>query len=73
MTDKSQHEDTKGKEAIVGVKADVKSLQQLSSSAKAAQDNRARIKDEKALRLLDEAVQKGLEGESQGSPRGSSQ
>jgi hypothetical protein len=74
MADKSQHDESKGKEAIVGVRADVKSIQQLSSSAKAAQDKRHRIKNEKALRLLDEAVQQGLERENQqSSSRGPNQ
>lgn len=64
MADNHQ-EITKGEQATVGMKADVKAIQQLSSSARAALEKRNRIKDEKALRLLDEAVQQGLERETQ--------
>lgn len=73
MDDKSQHDGPKGKEAVVGIRADVKSIQQLSSSAKAAQDKRHRIKNEKALRLLDDAVLQGLERDQQISTRGPNQ
>lgn len=71
MADRSQSDqdkgEGKGKEAVVKIAADVKTLQQLSSSAKAAQDNRKRIKDEKVLRMFDEAIQKGLEDNTQQS------
>ncbi|KAI7968396.1 hypothetical protein EIK77_000948 [Talaromyces pinophilus] len=56
MADKSQSEAAET-EGIVGVKADVKSLQQLSSSGKAAQENRDRIKNERAKRALDTAIE----------------
>jgi hypothetical protein len=74
MADKANHEEPKEEEATVGMRASVKTHLQLSSSAKAAQDNRRRINDEKALRLLNEAVQQGLERENQqSSNRGSNQ
>lgn len=62
MADNPQSDQSKSEEAIVGVKADVKTLQQLSSSSNAAKENRNRIKEEKAIRLFEEAVQEGVQG-----------
>ncbi|PGH33267.1 hypothetical protein GX50_03945 [[Emmonsia] crescens] len=66
MADKPpQLEDAKGEEATIGIKADVKTLQLLSSSAKAALDKRERNKNVKALRSLHEAVQRQIEEQNQ--------
>lgn len=46
-----------GQQATVGVKAPVKSLQQLSSSGKAAQDKRDENRTERAKNKLMEAVE----------------
>lgn len=61
MADKSQSEATES-EASVGVMAQVKSLQQLSSSGKAAQEKRDENKNERAIRALDEAIEKEVKG-----------
>lgn len=60
MADKSQTEQHEGREATVGISGDVKSLQQLSSSAKAALEKRNQIKNAKAKRMLDEAAEKAV-------------
>lgn len=65
MTDKSEPDQAKGKEAMVGMKADVKTLQLLSSSAKAATDKREKIKDEKAKLALEEAIHIALGEQNQ--------
>ncbi|EEQ86120.1 hypothetical protein RJZ56_007536 [Blastomyces dermatitidis] len=66
MTDKSEPDQAKkGKEAMVGMKADVKTLQLLSSSAKAAIDKREKIKNEKAKLALEEAIHIALREQNQ--------
>ncbi|OJD10937.1 hypothetical protein ACJ73_09657 [Blastomyces percursus] len=64
MTDKSELNQAKGKEAMVGMKADV-TLQLLSSSAKAATNKREKIKDEKAKLALEEAIHIALGEQNQ--------
>ncbi|RAL06347.1 uncharacterized protein BO80DRAFT_420644 [Aspergillus ibericus CBS 121593] len=56
MADKPEAKDKKGEEAIVGLSSDIKTLQQLTSSAEAAKRHRERSKDERALRKLEEAL-----------------
>ncbi|KAL4948358.1 hypothetical protein BDW69DRAFT_94563 [Aspergillus filifer] len=56
MADKPEAEDKRGKEATVGLSSDIKTLQQLTSSAEAAKKHREQSKDERALRKLEEAV-----------------
>lgn len=67
MDTRPKQGEPKGEEAVIGVRGDVKTLQQLSSSGKAAQDHRNRNKDEKAKRMLLDAVQQGIERENQQS------
>ncbi|PYI04804.1 hypothetical protein BO78DRAFT_398739 [Aspergillus sclerotiicarbonarius CBS 121057] len=59
MPDESQTQ-MEGEEAMVGLKADVKTLKQLSSSAKAVREKRENNKDEMAIRLFHEAVFEGV-------------
>lgn len=57
MADESDRDKTKVEEAQIGVKADVKTLQQLSSSGRAAQAKREENQVQKGFRSLGEAVQ----------------
>lgn len=52
MGDQSESGQGNIREATVGMKADLKTLQQLSSSARAAQRNRDNAKDEMAKHAL---------------------
>lgn len=45
----------------------MKTLQQLSSSAKVAKEHREKVKDDKAKRSLEEAFSQALEGEAEQS------
>lgn len=56
-------------EATVGVKADVKSLQQMSSSGRAAQRKRDENHAQKGFHALNEAVEKHLEQEGKDGPQ----
>lgn len=70
--DANGEEATVEEEAITGVKADVKSLQQLSSSGLAAKKKREENHVEKGLRALAQAVQEqfgGGEGDDQENSR----
>lgn len=69
MHDKSEAGKAKIEEAIVGVKADVKSLQQISSSGRAAQRKREENHAQRGFRALDEAFEKHLEQEGKGGPQ----
>ncbi|QQK47980.1 hypothetical protein Pdw03_5615 [Penicillium digitatum] len=69
MPDKREAGKPKIEEAIVGVKADVKSLQQISSSGRAAQRKREANHAQKGFRALDEAFERHLEQGDKGEPR----
>lgn len=62
MSDKSPPDQSKGKEAIVGVKADVKTLQQISSSGQAAKEKRNANQVGRIMGALGEAVRDEFEG-----------
>ena len=67
MPDKREAEEVKVEEANVGVKADVRSLQQITSSGRAAQrKKREENHAQKGLRALDEAFKRHLNEESKG-------
>ncbi|KAJ5215218.1 uncharacterized protein N7498_001625 [Penicillium cinerascens] len=68
MSDKREADHPKIEEAIVGVKADVKSLQQISSSGRAAQRKREENHAQKAFSALDAALEKHLKEEDGGGP-----
>jgi hypothetical protein len=68
MSDKGDPE--QAKEATVGLKSDLKTLRQLTSSSEAAKKHRESSKDERAKRNLEEAVEKTLT--QQEGPRHSS-
>jgi hypothetical protein len=57
MADQPPSDKDKGKEAMVGVKGDVKILQQLSSSGQAAQKKRIDNQIEKGMNALGAAIQ----------------
>lgn len=57
-------------EAIIGVKADVKSLQQISSSGRAAQRKREDNHAQKAFSALDEAFKNHIKEEDKAGPQG---
>lgn len=50
------------KEAVYGIKGDVKTLQQLSSSGKAAQEKRRENHKERAMEALDSAIKAHVQG-----------
>ena len=56
MADRSSSSQSTVKEAVYGVKANVKTLQQLSSSGQAAQEKRKENHKERAMGFLDAAV-----------------
>lgn len=58
MSDKGDTE--QAKEAAVGFKSDLKTLQQLTSSSEAVKKHREASKDERAMRSLEEALEKDL-------------
>ncbi|QKX60497.1 uncharacterized protein TRUGW13939_07642 [Talaromyces rugulosus] len=62
MADKISSEQSKGKEAIVGVKADVKTLQHLSSSGKAAKDKREANQIERGMGAIGAAARNAIQG-----------
>lgn len=63
MSDRHQSASPKGEEAVVGLKSDLKTLQQLSSSASAAKKHREDSKDDRAKRELMEAIGRGVSEE----------
>ena len=68
MADKASSEQSKGKEATVGVKADVKTLKQLSSSGAAARKKRDENQADRGMRAIGSAIEDHLQQEgSQGS------
>lgn len=69
MPDKREAGKAKIEEATVGVKADVKSLQQITSSGRAVQRKREENHAQKGFRALDEAFEKHLEQEGKGGPQ----
>lgn len=69
MPDNSDHDKAEIKEAI---KADVKSLQQLSSSGRAAQRKREENQVQRASRAVEEAVERLLTQEAKGEKQGKS-
>lgn len=70
MADQSPSSKSTTEEAVYGIKADVKTLQQLSSSGKAAQDKRQENHKDKAMGALGSAIrehfQQGGNQESSG-------
>lgn len=66
MPDKHPSEQSKGEKAIVGVKADVKTLQQLSSSGQAAKAKRNKNQVDRFMGFLGEAVKDLPRQERQG-------
>jgi hypothetical protein len=69
MPDEREVGKAKIEEATVGVKADVKSLQQMSSSGRAAQRKRDENHAQKGFHALNEAVEKHLEQEGKDGPQ----
>jgi hypothetical protein len=69
MPDNSDHDKAEIKEAI---KADVKSLQQLSSSGRAAQRKREENQVQRASRAVEEAVERLLTQEAKSEKQGKS-
>ncbi|GIJ86956.1 hypothetical protein Asppvi_005855 [Aspergillus pseudoviridinutans] len=69
MADQASSDQNKGKEAVVGIKADVRTLQQLSSSGQAAKKKREENQVEKGMRAIGGAIQAHLQqgSQSQGS------
>ena len=67
MPDESQSDRAKGEEATVGLNSDVKTIQQLTSSAEAAKKHREASKDERAKRNLDEAIGKMMKDQQDSS------
>jgi hypothetical protein len=55
---------------MIGVKANVKSLQQISSSGRAAQRKREDNHAQKAFSALDEAFEKHIKEEDKAKPQG---
>lgn len=72
MPDQNAVGKAKIEEATVGVKADVKSLQQITSSGRVAQKKREENHAQKGFRALDEAFEKHLEQEGKGGPQNTS-
>lgn len=68
MSDRKDIEEAQIKEAMVGVKAGVKTFQQLSSSGRAAQRKREENHANKAFSALDDAFERYLGGETQNEP-----
>lgn len=64
MTDKAEP-NTHVEEATVAIKGDVKTLQQLSSSGRAAQERRENNQAQKGFKALDDAVQERLRTETE--------
>lgn len=60
MADQSTTGKQKGEEAVVGVKGDVKSLQQLSSSGQAARRKREENHVDRGMGAIGEAIQSEL-------------
>ncbi|KAL4740377.1 hypothetical protein BDV11DRAFT_98507 [Aspergillus similis] len=69
MPDEREVDEAKIEEATVGVQAVVKSLQQMSSSGRAAQRKRDENHAQKGFHALNEAVEKHLEQEGKGGPQ----
>jgi hypothetical protein len=69
MAEQASSDHNKGREAVVGVKADVRALQQLSSSGQAARKKREENQVEKGMRAIGGAIQAHLQqrSESQGT------
>ncbi|KAG2002110.1 hypothetical protein GB937_009778 [Aspergillus fischeri] len=69
MADQASSDQSKEREAVVGIKADVRTLQQLSSSGQAARKKREEHQVEKGMRAIGGAIQAHLKqgDESQGS------
>lgn len=63
MADKASSDQSKGKEAVVGIKSDVKTLQQLSSSGAAAKKKREENQVDRGMRAIDGAIQGHLQQE----------
>lgn len=57
MTERRQSNDKQAEEATVGLSSDLRTLQQLTSSAEAAKKHREQSKDERAKRKFEEAVE----------------
>lgn len=70
MTDKAPSDQSKGKEAVVGITSDIKILQQLSSSSAAAKTKREENQVDRWMQDIDGAIQAHLQqegGENQSS------
>ena len=63
MADNASADQSKGEEAIVGIKSDVKTLQQLSSSGAAAREKREKNQVDRGLRAIAGAFQADLQQE----------
>ncbi|KAJ5712958.1 uncharacterized protein N7483_010139 [Penicillium malachiteum] len=63
MSDEREAEKPQIEEAIVGIKGEVKSLQQITSSGRAAQRKRVENHAQKAFSALDAAFEKHLKEE----------
>jgi hypothetical protein len=64
MSDKGKPDQVK--DATVGLKSDLKTLRQLTSSSEAAKKHREASKDERAKRNLEEAVERTLRQQDEG-------
>ena len=73
MADNPGPDKTDGKEAVVGVKANVTTLQQLSSSGRAAQQKRENNQAQNGFKSLGEAVQDHFRGERSGDQENTGQ
>ncbi|PYH94295.1 hypothetical protein BO71DRAFT_398969 [Aspergillus ellipticus CBS 707.79] len=70
MADKTPVDENEGQEAVVGVRADVKTLQQLSSSGQAAREKRKINQTERIMGALGDAVKDEVGGGVDSQDRG---
>jgi hypothetical protein len=69
MSDQRDSDKTTIEEATVGVQADVKTLQQLSSSGRAARRKRDENQVKKSFKAVSDAVERHLKEDSEGERR----